>query len=123
MPEVKFEIKAQLMDENTNLPLSKYRVITETGIRNRYSPLSTLSIGPPAYTNSEGIFLSTFFTFKYSKPKEIEIHIRFKPGNWRCRVVPVADNMIHCIDKFNVAIDLDRVEIDFDKCRIPIDME
>ena len=119
MPKVKFKIKGQLVDVHTNLPLGKYRVITETGIGDWHSPLCMLGIGPPAYTDTEGIFVSTFFTLKFSKPKEIEIHIKIKPGNWRCRVVTIEDNMIHLLDKFNVTIDLDRVEIDFDKCRMP----
>jgi hypothetical protein len=119
--KTKFEIRGQLVDIKTNKSMIGFSIITETGIRDTNSFLHTVSVGPVVQSNSEGKFVSTFFTPKSSIPKTIEVHIEFKPGSWRCRVVPMQPQMIKTTQEHYVQIDLDRIEVDYDKCIVPVD--
>jgi hypothetical protein len=121
MQKSQFEISGQLIDAITRAPMVNCSVITETGIRDDNSPLFLHSVGPVAQTNQEGNFLSKFFTLGISEPSIIEVHIEFSPGVWRCCIVPLSPQILKRKNKNNMFIDLGTVEVDYNKCQIPID--
>jgi hypothetical protein len=50
---------------------------------------------------------------------QVEIHIEFSPGVWRCREVPIGvDQVVEQGDR-EVRIKLGRIKVDFDACREP----
>jgi hypothetical protein len=107
------------LDSKTNIPMDGFPVITETGISDDHSPLRTLSVGPVAHSDSEGRFLSTFFTQGLSIPREIEVNMEFGHGIWRSCLVRVRVDMVRIEVEHNVSIDLGEIRVDFDKCHSP----
>ena len=120
MNEVRYEVTGQLLDVRTQRPMADYSVITETGIRDEGSPLCVIGIGvKDRRTDPDGRFQSTFFAKGSSVPTEIEVHIQFSPGSWRCREVPVEPNAVQTKGDGTVSVDLGRIEVDYDLCRLP----
>lgn len=114
-----YTVTGRLIDAGTMRPMAGFSVIGETGIRDEESPLCLVGIRKQARTDTDGGFEAMFFARGTATPAEIEVHIEFSPGIWRCRVVPIESADVQIGEDDAVHIGLGSVEVDYDKCRVP----
>jgi hypothetical protein len=119
MGEVSYMVSGRLVEAGTRRPMAGHGVVVETGIRDENSPLDLLGVRGSGRTDANGDFERTFITPGMAIPAELEVHILFDPGGWRCRVVPVAPANVEADGAADVRIELGTVEVDYDKCRAP----
>ena len=118
MGEVSYMVSGRLVEAGTRRPMTGFSVIVETGVRDENSPLDLLGVRH-GITGASGDFEAAFVTPGMATPAELEVHIEFSPGGWRCRVVPVDPANVEADGDGGVHIELGTVEVDYDKCRVP----
>jgi hypothetical protein len=132
MAMLTFHVRALLIAADSGQPMVGYSIVAESGIDDESSPLCLYGIrAGNRGTKADGRFHAVFFTTGASLGKHdatpipgmVEVHIEFRPGQWRCREVAVSPDQVVKAKGREVWLDLGQIRVDYDACRTPIGSE